>query len=458
MRDLLVIGGGPAGYVAALLAAKGGLQVTLVDRGGLGGTCLHRGCIPTKTLYRHAEVLRLIKESEVFGFTTELKSIDLDQINGRKEQVIQSLEKGIQHLLDKHEIEVIKGSARFTSSDSIEVVEEKGVITRSGKRILIATGSKPFIPPIPGCDSDKVRTTETFLTMEDIPEHLLVIGGGVIGLEMACIYEAFGSKITVVEMEKNILPGVDSSISKRLKVMLKKKGINIKTSTKVCAIHDGTEKCTVEIEDKKGITQIICDKILLSTGRVANVDNLGLEEADVTYEKSGISVDKNYCTSKSNIFAVGDVVGECMLAHAASYQAKEVVHKILNPQYNVVRNDTMPACIFTTPEIATVGLTTEQAKEQGIKIQTSQFNFAANGKALALGEGEGFIKVIADEQHIIRGVHIMGPHASDLINEAILAVKEKMQANVWEHVIHPHPTLGEVLHEAILGIEGLNVH
>lgn len=450
MVDLIIIGGGPGGYIAALEGAKKGLQVTLIEKEKVGGTCLHRGCIPTKILYRHSEVLRLIKESEKFGFTAELTGIDTEAINNRQGEIIAQLEKGIETLLLKQGVELVRGEATFVDDHRVKVMGHEELVLE-GKHIMIATGSKPSVPPIPGLEFLSRYKVKDYLKIIEIPKTLLVIGGGVIGMEMACIYNELGSQVIVVEMEKNILPGIEGSLSKRAKAIMKKR-IDIRTSTKVTQIHSNSGRITVELEDKKGITFLEVEDILLSTGRVPNVDELGLNNAGIEFNHKGIHVDQYYRTNIPHIYAIGDVNGLNMLAHAASYQGGEAVEKIVNESHEH-HDAVVPSCIFTTPEIASVGITSEEAKSAGIKVRTSQYNFVANGKALALGEGEGFVKVIADEENVLLGVHIIGPHASDLINECVVAVQEKLNAGKWKHIIHPHPTLGEAVHEAILGIK-----
>lgn len=458
MKDITFIGGGPAGYVGAIRAAQLGADVCIVEADELGGTCLNRGCIPTKALYRNAEVIELIKKSEEFGINAELLEINLETIQKRKEDVVETLVRGIQHLLKKNKVEVIYGNGILLDPHTIKVLRNDGEVDEvKSKNIILATGSKPFLPPIPGCTREVVKTTEEMLAIDSVPSRVIIVGGGVIGMEFACILNSFGSEVTVVEMMNNILPTVDSGISKRLKVMLKKRGIKVMTGTTVKNIEDDVDVKVITVEDKKGEHELIAEEVLVSTGRVPNVDKLGLDELGIEYHGKGIKVKGNYTTNIDNIFAIGDVNGESMLAHAASYQAVKVVEHLIEDKE--VEPSPVPGCIFTSPEIATVGITEDEAKKEGLGYITNQFNFSANGKALTLGEGEGFVKVIADkESHEILGVHIMGPHASDLINEGILAVEKGLKAEDFTTVIHPHPTLGEAFHEAILGLIGEAIH
>ncbi len=464
-KKIIIIGGGPGGYVAAIRAAELGAEVTVIEEKTLGGTCLNRGCIPTKALYRNAEVLNTLKNIEEFGIDIESYSVNVERIQNRKNKVVNQLVEGVQQLLKGNNIEVINGTATFIDRNTLEVKDHsnKSRIIK-GDYIIIASGSEPSIPPIPGANLDGIYTSEDILNFDEIPETLAVVGGGVIGMELACVFNALGSKVTVVEYLPNILAQVDSDITKRLVVSLKKKGITIHVGTAVQNIKSSENGYIIEAVGKKGQVIIEAEKVLLSTGRAPRVEGLNLEKIGVTYTRKGIDTDEDFRTNVSNIYAIGDVNGKSMLAHAASHEGIIVAQNIMGikEKCNLAN---VPSCIFLFPEVASVGITEDEAKKKGIPYNTSKFMFGANGKALALGEGEGFVKVISqiDNPHrpgedIIIGVHIMGPHGSDLIHEGALALSNNMKVKDIASTIHAHPTLSEAFAEAVMALGNKAIH
>lgn len=458
-KDIIIIGGGPGGYVAAIRAAQLGAKVCLIEKDKLGGTCLNRGCIPTKTLYRNAEILNTLKNIDTYGIKVDSYSVDIDAVHERKQKVVDQLVGGIEQLLKANGVETIKGEASLKSKNAVEIRTEQGEIRElSAENIIIAAGSSPAVLPIEGADLPGVFTSEDMLNFKEIPEELAIIGGGVIGMEMAGIFNALGSKITVLEFLPNILAQVDTDFTKRLAPSLKKKGIAVYTSTKVTKIQKEGDKLLVFAEGKKGEIKVTADKVLMSTGRIPSLKGLNLEEAGVEFDRKGIKTDKNYETNIKGIYAIGDVNGKVMLAHAASHQGIQVVEKIMGKR-DEIEDNLIPGCIFIFPEIAYAGLTEDEAKAQGLDCKVSKFMFGANGKALALGEPEGMVKVLslkADDRLI--GVHIMGPHASDLIHEGVLAVSKGMKSTEIGSIIHAHPTLSEAFSEAVLGLTGEAIH
>lgn len=457
-KDLLVIGGGPGGYVAAIRAAQLGAKVCLIEMDKLGGTCLNRGCIPTKALYKSAEVIHTLHNADEFGINMDSFSVNVEKVQDRKNKIVAQLVGGIEQLVKANGIEMLSGKASFIDKNTVEVLLADGSKKElTAKNIIIATGSNPAFPPIPGADLDGVFTSEEMLEFNKIPESLVVIGGGVIGMEFACIFNAMGSKVTVIEYLPSILAQVDTDLTKRLAVSLKKKGIEINTSTKVTAIEKSSEGFVVRAEGKKGEISIATEAVLLSTGRIPVVEGLNLEAAGIEYDKKGIKVDGSFETSASGIYAIGDVNGRTMLAHAASHQGIYTASRIMGHE-GAEYHDVVPNCIFIFPEIAGVGITEDEAKAQGAAYKTSKFLFGANGKALTLGEPEGMVKVIAAEDDTIIGVHIMGPHASDLIHEAALSINTKLKANDIINTIHAHPTLAEAFSEAVAGLKGEAIH
>ncbi|GAA0776413.1 dihydrolipoyl dehydrogenase [Clostridium subterminale] len=456
MRDIIVIGGGPGGYVAAIRAAQLGAKVCLIEKESLGGTCLNYGCIPTKTIYRTAELFNNLSHIEDFGIKAYNPEIDVYKIQERKGNIIKTLVTGIESLLKGNNVELIRGKATLIDKNNAIVCTQDGEITIEAKNIIIATGSQAEIPSIEGVYSSKnIITSTELLDFNHIPKSLVVIGGGVIGMEFASIFNAMGSKVTVIVARNSILYDIDKDISKRYSAMAKKSGIEILTSTKVMSFSD-EEEVIIKCQGKKGEFEVKGEQVLLAKGRKPNYEGIDVERLGMDTYKKGIVVDDNYETSLKGVYAIGDVNGISLLAHAASHQGVETVeHILLN---KTCHKAVIPSCIFTFPEIAVVGITEEEAKDKGISYKKNKFLFGANGKALALGEGEGLVKVISDENNVILGVHILGPHASDLILEGTIMVEKKMTVSELKEVVHSHPTLGEALHEAVLGLNKESIH
>lgn len=457
-KDLIIIGGGPGGYVAAIRAAQLGAKVALIEKNKLGGTCLNRGCIPTKALYKNAQVVNTLKHTSDFGVKIDGYSLDMMGVQARKQEIVDRLVSGINQLVKANDIELISGEGTLVDRETVTVREMDNVRTVKGENILIATGSVPGKPPIPGLDLPGVMTSDDLLDLDKIPESMVIIGGGVVGIELAGIFHAFGTKVTVMEFLPSILPSTDGEIVKRLTLALKKMGIKVETGIKVKEICKNNQGLTVLAEGKKGETSLNTDVVLVSTGRSINVDGLNLESVGIEYDRTGIMVNDKYETNIPGIYAIGDVIGGKMLAHVASDEGIAAVDNIIgHPSH--INYDAIPSCVFSFPEVATVGLTEEETKEKGIKYLVSKFMFGANGKALTMGEGEGLIKVIAcEETKKILGVHIMGPHASDLIHEATLAINSKLKASDIVSTVHAHPTLAETFLEAVSGIENRAIH
>lgn len=470
--DLIVIGGGPGGYVAAIRAAQLGAKVCLVERERMGGTCLNTGCIPTKALYRSAEVCRLVQNSEEFGIVNRETSIDWERVQGRKAQVVDRLVSGVDQLMKSNGVKVVKGEAQLTGIHEISVAKANAdtkesadadtkasteTETITAEHIIIATGSKSAAIPIEGADLPGVLDSTGLLDIDHIPGRLAIIGGGVIGIEFAAIFNAFGSEVTVVEFLPDILAQVDSDLRKRFVPMMKKKGIGILTSSKLTKIEKQGEKLDLTVSTAKGEQTIEADQVLMAVGRQPAAYGLGLENAGVVYDRKGIRTDRFGQTNVPSIYAIGDVTGGIMLAHTASHQGIAAVEHImgLEPKHNM---EAVPGCVFAFPEIAFAGVTEDEAREKGVAYHTGKFLFGANGKALTLGEGEGLIKVISDENDVLIGVHIMGPHASDLIHEGVLAIGMKTKAEDVIGTIHAHPTLSESFAEAVMDLKGRALH
>lgn len=455
-KDIVIIGGGPGGYESAIRAAQLGASVTLIEKENLGGTCLNWGCVPTKTLYRNAEIINTLKDLDSFGIEIEGYKIDVEKIQKRKEEVINKLRSGIESLIKGNKIEQIMGTAQIKDKNTVVITKEDEVISIKTKNIIIATGSEPAKLNIPGGDNEEIWSSKEILDFKEIPENLLIIGAGVIGMEFAGIFNSFGSKVTVVEFMPSILSNLDLDITKRYSLLAKKKGIDIYTKTKVNRIEKNGDKFTIYGEGPKGDMIFEVDKVLIATGRIPYINSLNVEEMGIKYNKKGITVDENFQTNIEGIYAIGDVNGISMLAHAASFQGIHVVEKIMGEVTSI--SNFIPSCIFLFPEIATVGITEEEAKNKNIAYKTGKFMFGGNCKALALGETDGFVKVITSEDDKIIGVHIMGPHASDIISEGIIAVNKNMSIDELKNIIHPHPTLSEAFYEAALDVNGMGIH
>jgi dihydrolipoamide dehydrogenase len=454
MRDLIVIGGGPGGYVAAIRAAQLGMRVTLIEKDELGGTCLNRGCIPTKAYYQNASVLRTLQHLGEFNVSGGPWQFDLPGAYQRKQQIVGNLVQGVAGLLKANQVEVIKGVASILSPQQVRVGEQ----TLETKRVLIAAGSVAAFPPIPGLDLPGVVTSDDILNMQEVPARLTVIGAGVIGLEFACIFQAFGSQVTVVEYLPELLSVTDQEISKRMKVYLKKQGMSIQTGAAVKSISTSHDGLMLQIAGPKGDLQVTADTVLVATGRRACTKCVNLDDPGIEVDRRGfIVVDEDYQTSVPGIHAIGDVIGGRMLAHVASEEGRVAVERMAGLDSRVPYH-AVPSVIFTFPEIATVGISEEEAKGQGLQYRIGKFNFAANSKAVAMGETDGLIKVIADGEGIIIGVHIIGPHAADLVHAASLMVKQRLRTEDVATTIHPHPTLGEALLEAVLDVDKRAIH
>lgn len=459
MQKIAIIGAGPAGYVAAIRGAQLGAEIYLIENRQVGGTCLNRGCIPTKTYFRNAEIMSNIKRSEEFGISVGSVSIDGRALQTRKNQVVDSLVKGIEQLIGSYDnIKMLNGSASLVSNQEVKVDLEDGSSQLiEVDHIIIATGSKPQMTETKGVDLEGVITSDELLDLEEIPETLIVVGGGVIGLEFASIYQELGSN--VILLASRILKDADKEISRRLVPSLKKQGIETYVDIRAREItkEDGRLKVVAKYKEKDEEIEVVGDYVLIASGRGPVIEGLNLEGLGVDYNKKGIVVNSDFQTSVDKIYAIGDVNGGVQLAHVASAQAVYLIEKLhgLTPEINL---EVYPNCVFTMTEVAHVGYTEEELKEREIPYTASKFMFAANGKALSLGEGDGLIKVLAGEDKKILGVHILGPHANDLIGEGTLAMANQLNIDQIGKAIHAHPTLSEAFLEATLGLENKAIH
>lgn len=438
---IIIIGAGPGGYETAVEAAKRGIEVTIVTDGPLGGTCLNEGCIPTKTFCHYAELVEEISKAGEHGIAEGSLTFDFSKVAERKEAVVEQLRMGVDSLMKNKLITLVSGKASIKDAHTV-VVNDHEI---EGDRIIIATGSVSAFLPIPGIDLPGVVTSKEILDMTEIPEKLVVIGGGVIGLEFASIFRAFGSEVTVLEYAKDILPRFDSDLSKRLKQALGKRGIVIETQAQVTAIEEGLK---VKYLKKDKECEAEGDCVLMAVGRRANLESLNLSEVGIDFTRRGIVVDENMQTSVPGIYAVGDITGGLMLAHVATFQGLRALNHICG-QADSIDFGIVPAAVFTMPEAATVGMSEEQCKEMGLSIKCLKSFFRANGKAVSMDSTEGFCKVIVDaEDGEILGCHLFGPHSADIIQEVAALMAKKATLTELQSIIHAHPTLGEVIQAA----------
>lgn len=457
--QLAVLGGGPGGYTAAIRAAQLGLRTVLVEKEHLGGVCLNRGCIPTKALLNAANKFRGLAQLETFGLWAKDTGFDFTRVMAYKEGVVAKLRDGLAQVIKSWGITVLPGHGVFQDPHTLSVTAPDGRETRvTAEKIIIATGSHPVIIPVPGIDLPGVVTSDALLSLTEVPSSLVVIGAGAVGIEFAAIFAAFGTAVTVVEKERSILPGLDQDVVKRMAPVLRKKGLRLLTGAAVTMVAPAAEGVAVTVETAQGTETLMAAKVLLAVGRRANTSGLGLAAAGVAYTHQGIPTGPNMVTNVPHIYAIGDVTGSYMWAHAAAAEGAVAAENAAG-RHTTMDYRAVPGCIFTSPEIAMVGCTAEEAAAQGLAVRTGRFNFVANGKALAMGETDGLVKIIAaaDTGRVL-GVHIMGPHASDLIMEGTLAVRHGLTAEQLASTIHPHPTLCETMAEAAHSVGGLPVH
>ena len=502
--DIIIIGAGPGGYETAVEAAKRGLQVLIVEAGPVGGTCLNEGCIPTKTLCRTAELYDDIKVAGDFGINlnnsdgkdpinNSLKiSLDFGRVIARKDEVVQQLRSGVEMLLKHKNITLVRGYAKLLDTHNINVTpilenpnsenaqdgsnsnNNLESIDYQGNNIIVSTGSISASLPVPGADLPSVINSGQLLQIDHVPERLCIIGAGVIGLEFASIFHSFGSEVTVVEYCKEVLPRFDTDLAKRLRKSLSSRGINIITQAQVTSISDisgnsdssdnsdssklqsesissleGKNQVKVSYLHKGAEESVVADKVLMAVGRRANLGSLNFEEVGIELDRRGVVVNENLQTSVPNIYAIGDINGGMMLAHAAKYQGLKVLDYIMGIE-SKINLDIMPAAVFTNPEVAVVGLTEEDCKAQDVEYKALKSFYRANGKSLAMGSTEGYCKLLVtkDDDPKVLGAHIMGAHAADLIQEVSVLMREGGSLESLRTTVHPHPTLSEIVQDA----------
>ncbi|MDO7346218.1 dihydrolipoyl dehydrogenase [Bacillus stercoris] len=468
--DVVILGGGTGGYVAAIRAAQLGLKTAVVEKEKLGGTCLHKGCIPSKALLRSAEVYRTARDADQFGVETAGVSLNFEKVQQRKQAIVDKLAAGVNHLMKKGKIDVYKGYGRILGPSIFSPLPGTISVERGNgeendmlipKQVIIATGSRPRMLPGLEADGKSVLTSDEALQMEELPKSIIIVGGGVIGIEWASMLHDFGVKVTVIEYADRILPTEDLEISKEMESLLKKKGIQFITGAKVLpdTMTKTSDDISIQAEIDGETATYSAEKMLVSIGRQANIEGIGLENTDIITENGVISVNESCQTKESHIYAIGDVIGGMQLAHVASHEGIIAVEHFAGLNPHPLDPTLVPKCIYSSPEAASVGLTEDEAKAKGHNVKIGKFPFMAIGKALVYGESDGFVKIVADrDTDDILGVHMIGPHVTDMISEAGLA--KVLDATPWEvgQTIHPHPTLSEAIGEAALAVDGKAIH
>jgi dihydrolipoamide dehydrogenase len=459
--DLIVIGSGPGGYVAAIRASQLGLKTAVVERAELGGICLNWGCIPTKALLKSAHVFEEIKHAGDYGIslTAEAKP-DFAAIVKRSRGVAENMSKGIQFLFKKNKIDVIAGFGKVKPGKIVEVTDAEGKTAEyTAQHIILATGARSFSLPNFKQDGKKIIGYREAMTLEKQPESMVVIGSGAIGSEFAHFYHTLGTKVTLIELLPNIIPIEDEEVSKQLERSFKKAGMTVLTSATVEAVDTSGEKCSVKVKTKKGEENITCDIVLSAVGVVTNLDGIGLEETGISVEKGKIVVDDFYRTNVEGYYAIGDIVHGPALAHVASHEGIICVEKIAGKEVEAMDYKNIPSCTYTHPEVASVGYTEKAAVEAGYEIKVGKFPFTASGKATASGNRDGFVKVIFDAKYgEWLGAHLIGENVTEMIAEVVVARKLETTGHEIIHSVHPHPTMSEAIMEAVAAAYGEVIH
>ena len=449
--DVIVLGGGPGGYMAAIRCAQYGLKTALIEERELGGTCLNRGCIPTKALIQGAEVYQTVKEASMYGVQVGEPTLDYLKLTAFKDRKVASLRRGIESLERKHGVQVIKGHGQLADRNTLSV--DGSAMTAD--RIILATGSIPASPPIEGIGGDNVLTSDGILALTELPESVVIVGGGVIGVEFAGMLSSLSCRVNIIEMLPDILPGVDTLIREELKTVLKAAGIVIHTNAKLLSIHGN--KGIFETKGKK--ESVSGEKFLICVGRRPNTEDIGLEATGIAIEKGYIKVNPRMQTSVENIFAVGDIIGGPQYAHAASAQGLAAAAACAGREDDPYGASPVPGCIYTNPEIAFVGLTQEEAVKAGHSVKVGSFPVSANGRSSLMNESQGFARIVTDEETgEILGAQIMSPRATDLIGEITAVMRCEGTIAELASTIHPHPTVSEIIMESAQDVLGLCCH
>ena len=453
--DIIVIGSGPGGYVAAIRASQLGKKVAIVEKAELGGVCLNWGCIPTKALLKSAQVYTYCKNAAHYGVAIdgEVKP-DFEKIVARSRTVADTMSKGVAFLMKKNNIDIIAGFGRLAGEGRVDV---EGTLYEADA-IILATGARPRQMPFMPIDGQHIISSKEALTLPHLPQSMIVVGSGAIGSEFACLYASLGVKVTVVEYMPQMMPLEDEEVSKAMERSFRKMRATVLTSTTVKAVRVVDGVCEVDIEGKKGAETLSAEVVLSAVGIKSNIENIGLEELGIAVERDKIVVDEHYQTSAQGVYAIGDIIATPALAHVASAEAIHCVEHICGLQPDAVDYSTIPSCVFTSPEVASVGMTEQQARDKGIEYKVGRFPFTASGKATAAGDRDGFVKLIFDEQERLIGAHMVGATVTEMLGEPTLAKRLGATAHLIAKTIHSHPTMHEGLMEASEAAMGAAIH
>jgi dihydrolipoamide dehydrogenase len=460
--DVTVIGGGPGGYVAAIRAAQLGLKTAIIEsRGALGGTCLNVGCIPSKALLQSSEAYHQAKHKlKDHGVLVDKVGLDLGQMLQRKDQVVKKLTTGVEFLMKKNKIKYFKGYGSFVDKQTIKITTQDGKEESiQTKKTIIATGSEPIELPMAKFDEQQIVSSTGALSFPEVPKHLVVIGGGVIGLELGSVWARLGARVTVIEAAPSILSMMDKDVIRTMKRVLEKEGMEFHEGTRFTDVKKAAKSVTVFAEKDGQKLEFTCDKVLVAVGRRAFIKGLGLEAIGLQAEKNGkIKVDAHYQTTVTGIYAIGDVIDGPMLAHKAEEEGVACAELIAGKPGHV-NYRAIPNVVYTWPEVAAIGITEQEAQERGIAVNIGKFPFSPNGRAMAMGESEGFVKLIADQKtDRLLGAHLVGPSASELVAELAMAFEYSASAEDVARSVHAHPTLAEVIKEAALAVDKRSLH
>jgi len=461
-HDVVIIGSGPGGYVAAIRAGQLGLDTCVIERDPyLGGTCLHRGCIPTKALLHTADLLQQARDGARFGVVCGDVKLDLKAAHLHKTKAVTKSAKGVEFLFRKNKVTWVQGTGKLVGNRTVEIAKVDGSVERrQAKNIILATGSRCGDLPFLAADGDRIINSDHILDLEEVPPHLLILGAGAVGMEFASIFSRFGSQVTVLELLDRVLPLEDPDVSSEVNKAFRRQGIAVHTGTRVeeAKVEGGVVHCRAT-DAKGGNLQLEADRLLLAVGRVANLEGIGLESTKVQIERGRILVDEYCRTHEDGIYAIGDLLPFPWLAHVASMQGVLAVEHIASADPRPIDYNQVPSCTYCWPEVASIGLSEPKAREAGYDVRTGVFPFTASSKATILGESIGFVKVVGEAKYDeILGVHIVGPHATELISEGEAALRGELTAEELIHTIHAHPTLHEAIHEAAEGVHGATIH
>jgi dihydrolipoyl dehydrogenase len=458
--DIAILGGGPGGYVAALRAAQLGARVTLIEQDRIGGVCLNVGCIPTKALLRSAEVYRLLQRAESFGLNLEGSIVpDWPAIQARKEAIVQQLVSGVEKLLHRAGVGVINGRGQLVAPRTLAVeTAERTVSVKVTRAVVVATGSRPIRLPLPGMELSGVIDSTGALELEELPQRLVIIGGGVVGVEFADVFNALGVEVTIVEMLDRLLPQMDADLGAGLAWTFGQRGVRVHLNSRLARVDARQSGLLATITAPSGQVTAEADQVLVAVGRQPNIENLGLEVAGVRVERTGIPVNSQTETNVPGVYAIGDVTGAMPLAHVAMQGGEVAVENALGRTAKLDLK-TVPWCVYTDPEVASVGLAQAQAREAGYDVVVGRFPLSANGKILTYGETDGFVKVVSEARYgEVLGLHLVAPHASDLIHEGGMALALEATLDELIATLHGHPTVGEAVREAALECRGGALH